>query len=96
MKSAFQSYDARSPDPKEARVAPNPLVRGRFPLLASLRGRTNGSAPTWIIPARYWFTFNSSMVPLSNFTLFFSELITEPCVPFDAGESVRSEIPITP
>ena len=45
----------------------------------------------------YWFTRSSIMVPLSSFTLFFSEVTIDPCVvPVDAGASVRFEIPTTP
>ena len=44
----------------------------------------------------YGLTFNSSIVPLSTFTLFFSELNTDPCAAFAPGSSFRSEIPTTP
>ena len=37
------------------------------------------------------------MVPLSSLTLFFSEVITDPCAVFCAfGSNVRFGIPITP
>jgi len=39
---------------------------------------------------------SSSIVPLSTFTLFFSELNTEPCGAVFAGSSFRFEIPTTP
>ena len=42
------------------------------------------------------FTFSSNNVPLSSFTLFLSELTTDPCEGFEAGESFRFEIPTTP
>jgi hypothetical protein len=41
-------------------------------------------------------TFRSSMVPLSTFTLFFSELKTEPWAALGAGSSFRFEMPTTP
>ena len=44
----------------------------------------------------YWLTFKSSMVPLSSFTLFFSELKSDPCVPLGAGPRLTFEIPMTP
>ncbi len=44
-----------------------------------------------------WFTRSSISVPLSNLTLFFSEVITDPSVGLLAGGlSVRFAIPTTP
>ena len=41
-------------------------------------------------------TRKSMNVPLSNFTLLFSELNTEPCVALDVVDNFKFEIPTTP
>lgn len=59
-------------------------------------GGSDPPAQTRGVRLIYWLTFSSSIVPLSSFTLFFSELRTEPCVPLGAGARVTFEIPMTP
>jgi|HubBroStandDraft_2_1064218.scaffolds.fasta_scaffold1121098_1 hypothetical protein len=77
----------QSARPKEIRCQNSPCLSNEPLALLLLKSESE--------PA-YGLTRRSISVPLSSFTLFFSEVTTEPSVVLGAADNCRFDIPITP